>query len=74
MLDKIQSIFQDVLNIDDVTLSMSSSPDDFEKWDSLTHIRLILSIEKKFDVTFSPEDMESMTCIGDIVSILKSKQ
>ena len=74
MLDKIQSIFQEVLNIDDVTLSMSSSPDDFEKWDSLTHIRLILSIEKKFDVTFSPEDMENMTCIGDIVSILKLKQ
>ena len=73
MLEQIQNIFQEVLNIDDVTLSMSSSPDDFEKWDSLTHIRLILSIEKKFDVTFSPEDMETMTCIGDIVGILRSK-
>ena len=41
-----RSVFKD----EDLELTFDSSADQIDKWDSLTHIELILEIEKRFNI------------------------
>ena len=50
--EKLQSVFIDVFDDEDLTISNSTNSDDIEEWDSLNHIALVLSIEKCFNIRF----------------------
>jgi acyl carrier protein len=42
-------------------------------WDSLTHIRLILTVEKAFRVKFSTSEIGKMETVGDLVKLIKAR-
>ena len=44
--EKLQNVFVDVFDDEDLTISNSTNSDDIEEWDSLNHITLVLSIKK----------------------------
>ena len=44
ILVKVQDIFQDVLDNEDIELYFDTTSDDIEEWDSLSHIQLIVAI------------------------------
>jgi len=41
-------------------ISDNISQINFEKWESMTHLMLMVEIENEFDVSFEPEDMVEM--------------
>ena len=49
------------------------SRDSVSKWDSLTQMDLVASIEREFDVVLDITDIVKMKTIGDIVNVLESK-
>lgn len=51
-------------------LSEHSSKQDIPSWDSLTHMDLVTTIEKHFEITLSMEDIVEMTSIKNIVEVL----
>ena len=59
------------LNPDDVDLN--SSPDTVEAWDSIGHIRLISSIEEKYQISITPEDQVEMLNVDLVISFLADK-
>ena len=64
-LQAINHIFKDVLDNDDVVVTETTTSNDIEEWDSLTHIQLIVAIEKYFGLKFtSMEISASRTCLG----------
>ena len=46
---------------------------DVDGWDSLTHIRLILTVEKAFKVKFSTSEIGKMQTVGDLVTLIKAR-
>lgn len=73
ILSKLQEIFCDVLDNEDIILSSDSSADDIEEWDSLSNIQLIVSIEHEFGVRFSSTEIVSWKNVGDMILALKNK-
>jgi acyl carrier protein len=53
------------------TLDMKA--DDVAEWDSLTHIRLVASIEKQFGVRFSASEVGILRDVGDLVALIGKK-
>jgi acyl carrier protein len=49
------------------------SRDALESWDSLGHIRLITALEEAYSVTFTLDEIESMTSVPAIAEILSAK-
>ena len=73
LLLKIQEIFRDVLDDEEIILNDNSTADDVEGWDSLTHIQLIVQIEKAFKIKFTSKEILSWKNVGELVNCLSAK-
>lgn len=71
---RIQNVFREVLEDEDFVLDRTLKREDLEAWDSLTHIQLVLSLEKEFGVKFTTQQITKMQSVEDIISFLKSMQ
>jgi acyl carrier protein len=71
---KLKNLLIDILLIDDDQYRDDYGPDEIETWDSLAMVRIAGGVEKEFGYAMSPEEMVSLATIGDIKSILRSKQ
>ena len=72
ILKKVQDIFIDVLEDEDIELSYNTTSDDIESWDSLNHIVLIVEIEKEFNFKFKLEEIQSFKNISEMCDIILS--
>jgi acyl carrier protein len=65
----LQKIFEKIFD-QDVVVTTKTSAHDIPEWDSLTHVRLILSVEKTFHVKFSAAEVSNFKDVGDLVSLI----
>jgi acyl carrier protein len=70
---RLTEIFQDVFDEDSIEVTPKLSADDVDGWDSLTHIRLILTIEKAFKIKFSTSEIVQPENVGDLVALIQGK-
>jgi acyl carrier protein len=42
------------------------SPGTCDKWDSMNHVQLVISLEAEFNVSFEPEDIAEMKTLDEI--------
>jgi acyl carrier protein len=71
--DRLEEIFADVFDDDSIKVTPELSAKDVDGWDSLTHIRLILTIEKAFKIKFSTSEIGKLENIGDLVNLIKTR-
>jgi len=65
LMEKLQKIFQDVMDNDEIVITETTNSDDIEEWDSLTHIQLVVAIEKAFGIKFLSKEITSWKNVGD---------
>ena len=73
ILMKLAAIFQEVFDDDNLVITSSSTSQDVDGWDSLAHIRLIVTIEKVFSVRLTAREVSSLNNVGDIASLVFNK-
>jgi acyl carrier protein len=73
ILEKLNGIFTDVLDNDDIRINETSTANDIEEWDSLTHIQLVVAIEKSFKVKFTTYEIQVWKNVGDMVNSIQAK-
>ena len=66
-------ILSDLFDINPDEVDLNSSPDTVEAWDSIGHIRLISSIEEKYQISITPEDQVEMLNVDLVISFLADK-
>ena len=69
----LRDIMADVFDVDDIAVNENTTAEDIEEWDSLSHIRLMVAIERRFAFKFKNSEIESLKNIGDLVKIIESK-
>jgi acyl carrier protein len=73
ILEQVTSIFRDVLDNDDITLTDATTARDVEDWDSLNHIQLVVGIEKHFKIRFIAKEIHSWQNVGELVDSVAAK-
>ena len=67
ILHQVEAIFRDVLDNEEITLAPNTTAADIEEWDSLTHVELIVAVEKHFHVKFTSSEILSWKNVGEMV-------
>jgi len=70
---QLTNIFHDVLDNDELALTPELTAEDVDEWDSLSHVRLILTIEKAFHVSFSASEVGRLRNVGELAQLIVSK-
>ena len=70
---KLKPIFESVLDVDDLDLRDDLSADDVPEWDSLSHVRLLVTVERQFKIKFSNSEIEGLKNVGDLIGLLMTK-
>lgn len=73
ILAKVQEIFRDYLDDEGIVLLDSTTANDVEGWDSLTHIQLVVAAEKAFKIKFTSKEIMSWKNVGEMVDSIQSK-
>ena len=70
---ELQEIMIDVFDVDDLTITLETTAEDVEEWDSLSHVRLVVAVERKFGFKFTNSEIESLKTVGDLVRLIQAK-
>ena len=73
-LQQVRSIASDIFGVPADKITVESSPETIETWDSMQHLNLVLAIEEKFGVQLEPEDIEQMKSIGAVAALVERLQ
>lgn len=70
---KLDEIFQDVFDNEEIHVFNETTAEDIEDWDSLEHINLIVAVEDAFGIKFSMGQVTKMKNVGEMADIILEK-
>lgn len=73
LIPQINKIFIDVLDNEDISITPETSANDIEEWDSLSHIQLIVAIEKQFKIKFTSMEITKWKNVGEMCDTIRTK-
>lgn len=73
VMNNVQDIFRDVTDNPSIQLKGDTTSDDIEEWDSLTHIQLVVAIEKHFGISFTSEEIGGYNNVGEMCEGITQK-
>lgn len=73
ILKQVADVFRSVLDDETLVLNMETTADDVEDWDSLSHIQLVVGLEKHFHIKFNAREIMEWENIGGVVNSIASK-
>ena len=73
VLQQVNGIFTDIIDEENIKLSSETTANDIEGWDSLTHIQLVVAIEKHFKIRFNSKEIQGWKNIGELMDSISSK-
>lgn len=73
IFEEIKQIIIDILDDDNLDITMETNADDIEDWDSLAQMNIMVSVSKKFKVKFNVEEIASLHNVGDLVKAVEAK-
>ncbi len=73
LFKQIHTIFVKVLDDEAIDINENTQASDVEGWDSLTHIQLVVAIEKHFNIRFTSREIQTWQNVGQMVDCIQSK-
>jgi acyl carrier protein len=73
IVNQLTPVFRRVFNNNSLVITDELSALDVENWDSLSHMLLIAEVEKQFAIKFKLKDLNKMSNVGDMITIIASK-
>jgi acyl carrier protein len=72
--NQLNSIFQEVFDDPDLTVTAETSPDQIADWDSVAQVKLVLTVEEEFGIRFTTDEVAGLHCVGDFIVVLDKRK
>ena len=72
--DRLQTVFRETFDDDSIELADEMTAEDLDDWDSVSHISLVLAVEREFGVTLNAAEIGSLENVGAMIAMLRAKK
>jgi acyl carrier protein len=72
-ITQLAEIVREVFDDETVELTEATTAKDVEGWDSLSHIRFIVTVEQRFKIKFTSREVENLRNLGDLLKAINAK-
>jgi len=73
VIKQVNDIFKDVFDDDSLVINSETTAKDVDDWDSLTHIQLVVAIEKHFKIRFTSTEIHGFANVGQMCEAISNK-
>jgi|APIni6443716594_1056825.scaffolds.fasta_scaffold3692095_1 acyl carrier protein len=73
ILTELNNVFRQVFDDNSINVTRSTTANDIDDWDSLTHMNLLMAVELRFGVKFAFGELPSLKNVGDLADAIKVK-
>jgi len=73
-LSTLNEVFQELFDDEELVIVPETTAADVAGWDSLMHVRLILAVEKAFNLRFKSSEIDSLKNVGSLLTLIEAKQ
>lgn len=73
ILKTINTILCDILNDPTLVVTEATSAQNIERWDSITHVNILMTVERTFKVRFSLGEIKQLRNVGEMVNLISQK-
>ena len=73
VFERLNAVFRDVFDDEDITVNDQTTANDIDEWDSLEHINLMAAVESEFGIKFSMGQVVTMKNVGEMADIILQK-
>jgi|TARA_B100001971_G_C18210646_1_gene550442 acyl carrier protein len=73
ILERVQEIFRDVFDDENLNIKRDNTAADIEDWDSLANINLVVAMEKEFNIKYIIEEIQVLRDVGDMIDLIYKK-
>ncbi|MFA6236637.1 MAG: acyl carrier protein [Bacteriovorax sp.] len=74
MFSDINYILCEVFDVDPSQVTLTTSKDDLDEWDSMKQLELITALEKKFSIKFTMDEMISIDSVPKIMEAIEKRK
>ena len=73
IMEKLTGIFRVVFDNEDIEIWPEMTANDVDGWDSISHVNLILAVEKGFGIRFGQKELLTFKNVGDLLLSIEEK-
>jgi acyl carrier protein len=73
VVDRLNHIFRDIFDDDDIAVTDDTVAADIDGWDSLAHITLILGVEHEFRIKMTAAEVGSLKNVGQMIELIVAR-
>jgi len=71
--DRLNRVFVETFDDDTIKIYDTMTADDLDEWDSVSHISLVLAVEKEFGIRLNAAEIGKLENVGAMVALLMKK-
>lgn len=71
--NRIEKVFRAVFKNEALEIFGSTTATDVPGWDSITHLELIVAVEKEFGIEITGFDVMNLKNVGDLINLVQRK-
>ena len=73
IVSRLNTTFRQVFEDPSIQVTREMTSRDLEKWDSLSHVTMIVAVEEQFGVKFTLRELVAMKNVGDLIDSIARK-
>lgn len=68
--NRLNRIFHEVFDDDEIEIFDEMTANDIEEWDSLMHVGLIVAVEDEYDIRMTTAEIGELQDVGEMISLI----
>lgn len=73
ILVAVNEVFSEILDQDRLVLTEATTAADVADWDSLTHVQLVVAVEKRFGIRFGSREIRDWKNVGEMIDSIVAR-